>query len=537
MSSECAGSFPAVWREVLSDHFCGDDPILPVVKEILPSKATHLANPVSFLLPPLLPWDPCAAYRCHFSCPLCPPDSQAVLNPDTWTLGQHGAHLYSPRFVHGVNSPVLLISRVYKCQNSHTFPAHSPSILTLLPPDASIPFRLSHRSGYTSNLESFVQQHIDSTLSTRRTCHILADNRQRFYQQRYKLYHSVNHSADTLSCPTFEQWQQMFGTSHFNTSHAVLIASYVHRFEQDANRLHTHMAHLTMDQYAPYLSCDHTFKTAGMLSPLYVALKSQNLHTCMYGDCGYSVQLSTMQDLPSARSVHSIILIAPCMSLTQRHFLYTSAVNIGMHRPEANKWVTQRCALFCVLNSHGQVLTWKLTTSVKFEHCQDVLTALHQRLQQQHKHVQQFIVDICCGWRRKLQSVFGSNLKVLLDLFHAIQRVLIKIPKRHKLRPLCTEDFRLVFRDPADKGLTRTMATPAPGKHCTNVSPLDIACNALCSLHLDVLERQLDEFLQRWQDQQHDGINILSSLALKEIANLRVHIQRGCLSGKYVVSG
>ena len=70
---------------------------------------------------------------------------------------------------------------------------------------------------------------------------------------------------------------------------------------------------------------------------------------------------------------------------------------------------------------------------------------------------------ICCDWQKKLQSVFGQNLKVLLDLFHAVQRVLEKIPKRHKLRQPCARDFQMVFRNPADRGEDRTMATPSAG--------------------------------------------------------------------------
>ena len=150
------------------------------------------------------------------------------------------------------------------------------------------------------------------------------------------------------------------------------------------------------------------------------------------------------------------------------HVIITSAllfytVNIGMHREPDNKWVVQRCALFCVLNSDGQILTWKLTNSVKFAHCLDVLTQLHSRLEAQHKAVKEFVIDNCCSWRRQLQGVFGCDLIVLLDLFHAVQRVIAKIPKRHKLRPMCVADFRLIFRDPSDRGTTRTKPTPAPG--------------------------------------------------------------------------
>lgn len=144
-------------------------------------------------------------------------------------------------------------------------------------------------------------------------------------------------------------------------------------------------------------------------------------------------------------------------------FLSIPPANVGFHRAEDNKWVQQFTALFCVLNSEGQVMTWKFTPSVKFSHCEDILQALQQRLELQNKCVSEFVVDICCGWRQKLQAVFGPNLKVLLDLFHAVQRVLEKIPKRHKLRPMCARDFRMVFRNPADRGEQRTMATPSAG--------------------------------------------------------------------------
>lgn len=139
--------------------------------------------------------------------------------------------------------------------------------------------------------------------------------------------------------------------------------------------------------------------------------------------------------------------------------------NIGFHRTEDNKWIQQYTALFCVLNSEGQVMTWKFTESVKFNQCEDILVALRQRLESQNRSVSEFVVDICCSWRKKLQSVFGPNLTVLLDLFHAVQRVLEKIPKRHKLRQMCAGDFQMVFRNPADKGEERTMATPSAGSY------------------------------------------------------------------------
>ena len=116
-----------------------------------------------------------------------------------------------------------------------------------------------------------------------------------------------------------------------------------------------------------------------------------------------------------------------------------------------------------MLNHLGQVVTWKLTTDLTFSHVKDTLTNLKGRLERQGKNLMEFYIDNCCSWRRKLQEVFGSGLKVKLDIFHAVKRVSDKIPKKHSLRVPCIEDLRTVFRDPTDKGPTRKKATPEPG--------------------------------------------------------------------------
>ena len=50
---------------------------------------------------------------------------------------------------------------------------------------------------------------------------------------------------------------------------------------------------------------------------------------------------------------------------------------------------------------------------------------------------------------------------------------------------------------------------------------------------LDVIQQQLDAFIARWEGQASDGVTVLSSVAMQEIRKLRMHIARGCLSGKH----
>jgi hypothetical protein len=111
----------------------------------------------------------------------------------------------------------------------------------------------------------------------------------------------------------------------------------------------------------------------------------------------------------------------------------------------------------------GQIITWRLTPDQSFACVEGALVALRDRFVKQGVTVKVFYIDNCCTWRSKLRSVFGSELRVMLDLFHAVKRIGDKISKKHELRSACMEDLRMVFRNPSDRGLQRTMATPAPG--------------------------------------------------------------------------
>lgn len=51
-------------------------------------------------------------------------------------------------------------------------------------------------------------------------------------------------------------------------------------------------------------------------------------------------------------------------------------------------------------------------------------------------------------------------------------------------------------------------------------------------LHIDVLVQQLQSFQKRWTGKLSSyGHKVLPDAALKEITNLQVHMEKGCLSG------
>ena len=158
----------------------------------------------------------------------------------------------------------------------------------------------------------------------------------------------------------------------------------------------------------------------------------------------------------------------PFQWLSSVHKLKVSA-NIGFwHR---GVWNKQYDSLFCAVNERGQVVSWQLTKGTSFEKVRSRLVSLNIRTREQGTTVSAFYVDNCCMWRNKLQDVFGADLSVKLDLFHAVQRVIKKIPKRYQketrvsfIRQRMMNDLWMVFRMSSDIGPTRMNDTPSPAE-------------------------------------------------------------------------
>ena len=160
------------------------------------------------------------------------------------------------------------------------------------------------------------------------------------------------------------------------------------------------------------------------------------------------------------------------------------------------------------MNSNGDVLSWKVTKSLSFDSVKDMLESLQQRLLNQGKQVQEFIIDNCCSWRKKLQSIFGPQMRVLLDLFHAVQRISTSMSKRHPFHKNCLQDLSLVFRDPNDQGQVRALETPAP----------------------TILLDNLGKFINKWTGVDYEGQKVLTPKVMQQLTAIQKHVERGCLS-------
>ena len=111
--------------------------------------------------------------------------------------------------------------------------------------------------------------------------------------------------------------------------------------------------------------------------------------------------------------------------------------------------------------------------------------------------------------RKKIQSSLGNDTSVKLDVFHAVQRIVRTLPKRHECFSQCLEKLRLVFRTAGDSNKKRTSNTPSP----------------------DVMLRNMERFVHEWKDvKSGSGKNLFTLDTLQAIEKLKRHITAGCLS-------
>jgi len=100
------------------------------------------------------------------------------------------------------------------------------------------------------------------------------------------------------------------------------------------------------------------------------------------------------------------------------------------------------------MNETDILLSWKPCKGTALDEVEDLLTSLKDRFASKNCVVNHFHIDNCFQWRHKLNFV-GDGVSVKLDPFHAIQRVVTKIPKRGGSKPLqklCIQmlhDFKL----------------------------------------------------------------------------------------------
>ena len=203
------------------------------------------------------------------------------------------------------------------------------------------------------------------------------------------------------------------------------------------------------------------------------------------------------------------ILSTYCESALSIDHTFKVAAHVGYYRSDG-QWVSQYDSLFIVLNEIGEVVSWMFTKSTAFDEVRPLLKDISRRMMIYSGGVKHLYIDNCCMWSDCLKSVFGTNVCIHLDLFHAVQRITRTLSKRHTNYYPCISELKLVFREIGDIGLERKLSTPSP----------------------QILTDNIDKFASKWSTVTDSEIDtpIIKEKTRKEIQNLKVHIQKGCLS-------
>ena len=163
------------------------------------------------------------------------------------------------------------------------------------------------------------------------------------------------------------------------------------------------------------------------------------------------------------------------------------------------------------MNEIGQVLSWKLTSSRKFDAVEKELVSLNERFKSHSDRPDLIIVDNCCSWRKKLQKVFGSDITVKLDLFHAVQRVTLTLSKKLDCSQQCASEFGQVFIHDDDV--------------------LDKSQRKKDTLNPTEIRTKLSKWLRKLEAVKESGQSVLTKETKVQIKKLEKHIDKGCVSG------
>ena len=181
---------------------------------------------------------------------------------------------------------------------------------------------------------------------------------------------------------------------------------------------------------------------------------------------------------------------------------FKAAANIGFMKD--GRWVKQYDSLFIVLNEKGMVKDYQLTYGTAFHKTERIL----QKIVSGGAEIELIFVDNCCHVRAKLKELFPTA-SVKLDLFHAVARLTLHMPKRHPFYHEATRELGLVFREESDISGDRKGPTAGPAE----------------------IQKNNEDFLRRWKPINFKGWKIMNDKVENEFEKLMLHVKIGYLSG------
>ena len=127
--------------------------------------------------------------------------------------------------------------------------------------------------------------------------------------------------------------------------------------------------------------------------------------------------------------------------------------------------------MFCC-NEFGQIVNFMFTNSLSHKEVQPFL----QKVKIQCPETVIIATDNCCSDRQSFEIGWGSPVRVVLDIFHALQRVTRTVKKDSfadaDKRQIFFRNLRLLFRKKDDHGEKPLQATASESEIRLNISHL-----------------------------------------------------------------
>lgn len=270
-----SATFPPAWCARIqaicrmAEHNPMSFPPVPVPTVYLDC-ATAPNDPMSHLIPPILLWAPTEQFPSLFPngilCPMCE-ENPSQLQLYGWKDGSGGSR-NEPRKIHGICNVILLVSRVYKCNKGHEISASNPKIIACHPIPQLIPFQLWHITGFTVDFIDYVVSLVTAGVSLGTITEVVSESRIRTYWQRKQTYaqlvrlHNPQQQTPPPLFPTYQYYKEHLSKSASPGKHCIS-QLFLWDFWKKEGVYNAYMRRTSIADNDPWLSCDHTFASAG----------------------------------------------------------------------------------------------------------------------------------------------------------------------------------------------------------------------------------------------------------------------------------
>ena len=192
-------------------------------------------------------------------CPLCARIGlqQNIIDTVQWTNGKNPR--LQPRLIHDVACPILLVSKLYRCENGHREIAACDPDLVKQIPATFVNFVTSHRSGVTKSLLQLCEQLIDKGLSLTSTEDLNQQRYNTFYNEMRKRMVVDRRIAQLLGCPanSGETERDLPGLNWSLAGTKLITSAIISNFQRDEGKYRKLFSSLS----AEWISFDHTYKS------------------------------------------------------------------------------------------------------------------------------------------------------------------------------------------------------------------------------------------------------------------------------------